>query len=98
MYTKLIREGLGDPELTFLIIDPAHRNKGLGKELMEYALGKAKAAGIPLIACTEPQAHGFFLRWENVRVGKHVDMDLAKHAPPYSGFGPFRLTNLFWDV
>lgn len=84
-------------ELTYLVIEPAHRNKGLGKELMEYAIGKAKSAGVPLIACTEPQVHDFCLKWD-ARVGKHVDMDLAKYAPPYSGFGPFRLTNVFYDV
>lgn len=63
---------------------------------MQYAFSKAKAAGIPLIACTEPQVHGFFLKW-SFRKGNHADFDLSKYAPPYSGFGLFRLTNLFWD-
>ena len=50
-----------------------------------------------MIVCTEPQAHGFYVKW-NFRVGKHVDLDLSKYAPPYSGFGLFRLTNMFWDL
>lgn len=62
---------------------------------MYHAFSKAKVARIPLIVSSEPQVNDFFIK-RGFRKGKHVDSDLVKYAPPYSGFGVFHLVNLIW--
>lgn len=60
---------------------------------MQYAFNKAKLANVPLIVSAEPQIYSFFVH-QGFQYVKHVDFDLAQWAPPYSGFGLFRLANL----
>lgn len=83
-------------EFGYIILKPAHRRKGIGRGLMYHAFSKAKVARIPLIVSSEPQVNNFFVKWD-FRKGKHVDFNLAKYAPPYSGLGVFRLVNLIWE-
>jgi hypothetical protein len=53
----------------------------------------AGEAGIPLTVFAEPGAREFFSNrgFEDV---KSADIDLAKWAPSYSGFGVFRLSGM----
>jgi N-acetylglutamate synthase-like GNAT family acetyltransferase len=83
------------PEITYIIVSPTHRGRGIGKMLMEYVLEKAKSLDIPVALSSEPQVYSFFRRW-GFEDTKHVDFDLAKWAPPYSGFGVFRLAGMIW--
>jgi N-acetylglutamate synthase-like GNAT family acetyltransferase len=62
---------------------------------MEYVIDKAKTLNIPVALSSEPQVYSFFKKW-GFEDTKHVDVDLAKWAPPYSGFGIFRLAGLIW--
>lgn len=62
---------------------------------MEHVFDKAKAAGVPVMLSTEPQVYDLFIRY-GFKHTKHVDFDLAKWAPPYSGFGIFRLAAMVW--
>ena len=62
---------------------------------MQTCFDKAKDEGIPVAVCAEPAALEFFLQLR-MRETKHADMDLAKLAVPFSGFGLFRLTGLIW--
>ncbi|KAF9883076.1 hypothetical protein FE257_004110 [Aspergillus nanangensis] len=82
-------------EVTYIVVNPAYRNRGIGEELMQYVMGKAKTAGVPVAVGAEPQVYSFFIKHGFEERG-HVDFDLAKWAPPYSGFGVFRLTGMIW--
>ncbi|KAL2793937.1 hypothetical protein BJX66DRAFT_351492 [Aspergillus keveii] len=88
-------EGVDHLEITYIIVSPTHRGRGIGKMLMEYVLEKAKTLDIPVALSSEPQVYSFFRRW-GFEDTKHVDFDLAKWAPPYSGFGVFRLAGMIW--
>lgn len=45
----------------------------------------------------EPQIHDFLIKY-GFKHAKHVDIDLAKWAPPYSGLGIFRLAAMKWEA
>jgi hypothetical protein len=57
---------------------------------------RAKAEGVPLALCSEPAAYDFFVKL-GFRDTRHVDIDLSKWAPAYSGFGMFRLAGMIWS-
>ncbi|KAL4969879.1 GNAT family N-acetyltransferase [Aspergillus stella-maris] len=82
--------------LTFIIIHPNHRGQGLGKRLMEHLFNKSKSLGIPIVVSSEPQVYEYFKK-QGFKDVNHVDFDLARWAPPYSGFGTFRLAGIVWD-
>jgi hypothetical protein len=63
---------------------------------MRTCFDKAKAEGVPLAICSEPEAYEFY-RKQGLRDTKHVDIDLSKWAPAYSGFGVFRLSGMIWS-
>ncbi|KAL3480443.1 acyl-CoA N-acyltransferase [Aspergillus californicus] len=77
-------------EITYILVKPEHRGRGIGKALMEYALTKAKSLDLPVVFVTEPQVYDFFVK-QGFQVTHRVDLDLADWAPPHSGFGVFRL-------
>ncbi|KAL4799540.1 acyl-CoA N-acyltransferase [Aspergillus venezuelensis] len=83
-------------DLTFIIIHPDHRGRGLGKRLMEHLFNHSKALGIPIAVGGEPQVYDYFKK-QGFKDVNHVDFDLAQWAPPHSGFGMFRLAGLAWD-
>ncbi|KAE8395654.1 hypothetical protein ETB97_011247 [Aspergillus alliaceus] len=82
-------------ELTYIIVKPGYRHRGIGRDLIKYVFDKAKSAAVPVIVNAEPQTYDFFkkYRFEDT---KHVDFELDKWAPPYSGFGVFRLAGMAW--
>ncbi|KAL2830968.1 hypothetical protein BJY01DRAFT_254466 [Aspergillus pseudoustus] len=82
-------------ELTYIVVKPAHRGRGIGKALMEFVFERAKALGIPIAVSAEPQLYEYFKK-RAFTDRHHVDFELAKWAPPYSGFGTFRLAGLMW--
>ncbi|KAL2863198.1 GNAT family N-acetyltransferase [Aspergillus lucknowensis] len=93
-----LARGLGDIdhlELTYIIVKPEHRGCGIGIRLMELVFSKAEALGLPVALSSEPQVYDFFIK-RGFKDTKYVDFDLAKWAPPYSGFGMFRLAGLIW--
>lgn len=73
-----------------MIVKPEHRGQGLGQSMLFHVVNKAKSEGVPVALVSEPQAYGY---WEKkgFKDTKHRDIDLAQWAPPYSGFGTFRL-------
>lgn len=71
------------------------RGQGLGTRLIHTAFEEARIANVPLMVTSEPASHSFFLR-HGFEDGKHVDMDLSKYMPAYSGFGLFRMTRMAW--
>lgn len=75
---------------------PEYRHRGIGKNLMDYVFNQARSAGVPVAVNAEPQIYEFFKRYD-FHDTKHVDFDLAQWAPPYSGFGIFRLAGLIWQ-
>jgi hypothetical protein len=60
---------------------------------MKLCLDRAKTEGLPLVAKVEPGAYEFFLK-HGFKDTKHGDIDLSKFAPPYTGFGSFRLSGM----
>lgn len=60
---------------------------------MQICFAKAKAEGLPLVVCSEPAAFEFFASLGLKETGCS-EVDLAKFAPKYSGFGVFRLTGM----
>ncbi|KAJ5825312.1 hypothetical protein N7474_002450 [Penicillium riverlandense] len=83
-------------EVTYMCVKPRSRRHGIGSELVGKCFEKAKAANLPLVICAEPEAHPFFTA-VGFKDTKHVDIDLSPWAPPYSGFGTFRLTGMIWS-
>ncbi|KAJ1714208.1 acyl-CoA N-acyltransferase [Aspergillus flavus] len=82
-------------EITYIVVKPEYRHRGIGKDLMDYVFNQARSAGVPVAVNAEPQIYEFFKRYD-FHDTKHVDFDLAQWAPPYSGFGIFRLAGLIW--
>ncbi|KAF2737629.1 hypothetical protein EJ04DRAFT_510077 [Polyplosphaeria fusca] len=78
-------------ELTWIFVKPSARNQGIGTELVQAAIKKAQEAALPLLFNSEPPVHGFFLKLGFAET-KTVDIDLSKWAPPYCGWGLFRLS------
>jgi GNAT superfamily N-acetyltransferase len=81
------------PELTYIHVKPSYRRRGVGSRLVQRCLDTAKSVGVCVRASSEPAAHEFFVH-QGFEDTKHVDMDLARYAPPYSGFGVFRLAGM----
>jgi hypothetical protein len=63
---------------------------------MQVAFDKAREEGLPLVVCSEPAAHDFF-QVLGFKETNYAEIDLAKLAPKYSGFGVFRLTGMIWE-
>jgi hypothetical protein len=63
---------------------------------VQVCFDNAKAEGLPLVVCSEPEAHDFFLAL-GFKDTRHFDIDLSKWAPAYSGFGMFRLFGMIWS-
>ncbi|KAL2822233.1 hypothetical protein BDW59DRAFT_180907 [Aspergillus cavernicola] len=82
-------------KLIYILVKPEHRSRGIGQRLMEHMFTKAKSLGLPIALVTEPQVYNFFIK-QGFKDTKHVDLDLAECAPPYSGFGIFRLAGMVW--
>ncbi|KIW23557.1 uncharacterized protein PV07_11746 [Cladophialophora immunda] len=88
-------EGFDHFELSYICVKPSARRHGIGSQLVNVCLERARTEGIPLVVCSEPAAHEFFLNL-GFRDTTHVDIDLTKWAPTHSGFGNFRLSGMFW--
>ncbi|TVY81310.1 hypothetical protein LSUE1_G003357 [Lachnellula suecica] len=84
-------------ELTHIYIKTSHRRQGIGSQLIRMAVVKAQNAEVPLAACSEPQVHEFLLK-HGFKDTKHVDVDLGKWAPEFSGFGIFRISGMVISV
>ncbi|KAM5360142.1 hypothetical protein ACJZ2D_013957 [Fusarium nematophilum] len=82
-------------ELTYIYVNSSHRRQGIGSLLMQEACSRAEAEGVTLSVCSEPAAYEFFKK-RGFQDTRHVDIDLCKWAPPYSGFGLFRLSGMVW--
>ncbi|KAB8356537.1 hypothetical protein FH972_024121 [Carpinus fangiana] len=80
-------------ELTHICVAPSSRRQGIGSQLMRLAVDKATAARLPLITCSEPPAHEFFLK-QGLIDTKWVDIDLRKWAPDHAGYGVFRISGM----
>lgn len=80
-------------ELTWLFVKPSSRKQGIGSALVRYALEAARAAGLPLTACSEPPAHGFYLK-QGLKGTKHVDIDLTQWGGENCGYGLFRISGM----
>ena len=89
------RPNANSAEITYIAVEQAHRRTGLGSKLMQVAFDRARAQGLPLFITSEPQVHGFCDKL-GFKVVKHADMDLAQLAPPFTGFGMFRLYGMIW--
>jgi predicted N-acetyltransferase YhbS len=78
-----------------MCVEPSYQRQGVGSSLLQLGFDRARAEGLPLVVTAEAPAYGFFdtLGFKETR---HVDIDLRKYAPPYSGFGIFRLTGMVW--
>lgn len=96
--TPPLSQGFAKPKtgLTFICVKLEHRLQGIGSDLFQLAIEKAKAEGIPLAVTSEPASYEFFKKL-GFKEGKHCEIDLSEHAPPYSGFGVFRLTGMLWS-
>ena len=80
-------------EVTHICVKPASRKQGIGSQLIQVALDKAKAAGLPLALCAEPPAHAFFLK-QGFTDTSAADIDLSQWAPEYCGWGIFRISGM----
>ncbi|KAL2672823.1 hypothetical protein Neosp_013539 [[Neocosmospora] mangrovei] len=89
--------GLDHLELTYIYVKPSHRQKGIGSLLLQEAFSRADAAQVPLALCSEPAAYTFYKN-RGFQDTKHVDIDLRLWAPPYTGFGIFRLSGMIRGV
>ncbi|KAF2135232.1 uncharacterized protein K452DRAFT_293378 [Aplosporella prunicola CBS 121167] len=88
--------GVDHFEVTYIYVKPSARGKGIGSRLMAEAFERAKTAGVLLTVSTEPAAYAFFAKL-GFKETNHAEFDLSKWAPPYSGFGAFRLANMAWN-
>ncbi|WAO96772.1 N-acetyltransferase domain-containing protein [Fusarium falciforme] len=84
-------------ELTYIYVKPSHRQKGIGSLLLQEAFRRAHAGRVPLALCSEPAAYSFYKN-RGFQETKHVDIDLRLWAPPYTGFGIFRLSGMIRRV
>ncbi|KAI8649350.1 N-acetyltransferase domain-containing protein [Fusarium sp. Ph1] len=84
-------------ELTYIYVKPSHREKGIGSLLLQEAFLRAHADRVPLALCSEPAAYSFYKN-RGFQDTKHVDIDLRLWAPPYTGFGIFRLSGMIRRV
>ncbi|KAI8650933.1 N-acetyltransferase domain-containing protein [Fusarium keratoplasticum] len=96
---KIHREtaSLDHLELTYIYVKPSHRQKGIGSLLLQEAFRRAHADRVPLALCSEPAAYSFYKN-RGFQDTKHVDIDLRLWAPPYTGFGIFRLSGMIRRV
>jgi N-acetylglutamate synthase-like GNAT family acetyltransferase len=85
-----------EAEVVYIAVDRAFRLRGIGRDLIRHVFAKAKAAGVPVAVSSESQAYAFFSKM-GFEETKSVEMDLAQWAPPYSGFGAFRLRSMIWN-
>ncbi|EEU41578.1 uncharacterized protein NECHADRAFT_54033 [Fusarium vanettenii 77-13-4] len=90
-------DSLDHLELTYIYVKPSHRQKGIGSLLLQEAFSRADAAHVPLALCSEPAAYTFYKN-RGFQDTKHVDIDLRLWAPPYTGFGIFRLSGMIRGV
>ncbi|RSL68755.1 hypothetical protein CEP53_002456 [Fusarium sp. AF-6] len=84
-------------ELTYIYVKSSHRRRGVGSLLLQEAFRRAHAAGLPLALCSEPAAYNFYKN-RGFRDTKHIDIDLRLWAPPFTGFGIFRLSGMIRRV
>jgi N-acetylglutamate synthase-like GNAT family acetyltransferase len=75
---------------------PSHRRRGIGSQLVQLYIEKARAAALPMFFDLEPAGHDFFLSL-GFKDTKYFEFDLPKWAPAYNGFGPFRLYAMTGD-
>ncbi|KAH6877206.1 hypothetical protein B0T10DRAFT_609926 [Thelonectria olida] len=90
-------ENIDHLEVTYVFVKPSNRRIGIGSQLVRECCMRAKDAGLPLIVSSEPAGYDFFLK-NGFTKSKHFDIDLRKWAPPYNGFGIFRLARLAWNA
>lgn len=62
--------------------------------MMQSAIDRSKQEGVPIVTQAEPAAHEFF-KSLGFKDTVAADSDLAKFAPPNSGFGIFRLQGMY---
>ena len=82
--------------MTYIYVEPLSRKHGIGSQSMQICFDRAKAERVPLFLSSEPEAYDFFVK-QGFRDTRHVDFDLSKWAPAYSGFGIFRLAGMIWS-
>jgi GNAT superfamily N-acetyltransferase len=58
-------------ELYDLFVEPSHIGKGYGKQLWDYAVGRARESGFrKLVLTADPNAESFYTRQGAVRTGE----------------------------
>ncbi|RSL74664.1 hypothetical protein CEP51_011502 [Fusarium floridanum] len=90
-------DSLDHLELTYIYVKLSYRQKGIGSLLLQEAFRRAHADRVPLALCSEPAAYSFYKN-RGFQDTKHVDIDLRLWAPPYTGFGIFRLSGMIRGV
>jgi N-acetylglutamate synthase-like GNAT family acetyltransferase len=82
--------------LTSIFVTPSYRKHGIGSQLVQLCIDKAKSAQLPLFLCSVPTSHQFYLKLGFKDVS-YVDIDLSNWAPGYSGYGVYRLYGMKLD-
>ncbi|RSM07408.1 hypothetical protein CEP52_005261 [Fusarium oligoseptatum] len=90
-------DSLDQLELTYIYVKPSYRQRGIGSLLLQEAFRRANAGRVPLVLCSEPAAYNFYKN-RGFQDTKHVDIDLRLWAPPFTGFGIFRLSGMIRGV
>lgn len=68
---------------------PQLQGKGIGSQILEFLLGKADKAGLPVYLTSFPAPHHFYLRYGFRDLG-HFETDLRTWAGEFTGFGIYR--------
>lgn len=80
-------------ELVYIGVQRTYRNRGIGSQLLGKCLAAGKELQLPVILHAEPVARAFF-EHHKFQEFAHGEVDLGRFAPPFSGFGLFRLTGM----
>ncbi len=65
-------------ELASVYVDPRYENQGIGKRLIQYAEGAARARGVGTLFCLSTQAVNFFIQRGGFRMGTPDDLPPAR--------------------
>lgn len=83
-------------QCSWSVSQASYRNVA-GSLLTEKVFENLKADRSPPLICAELEYKNFFLKLGFCEVERH-NMDLSIFAPPFGGFGPFRLIKTIWPA
>ncbi|HVK17217.1 MAG TPA: amino-acid N-acetyltransferase [Fimbriiglobus sp.] len=61
-------------ELASVYVDPRYENQGIGKKLIQYAEGAARARGVGVLYCLSTQAINYFVQRGGFKLGSPDDL------------------------